>query len=179
ILKDPKPYTVEEKRIRKIDRLARSLLIQRLPNDIYSLIYSNDTTKELCDALKRQMRGSEFGEQDRKVFVQYEYETFKAIEGEQLHYTCIRLLQVMNYLKKFGFKKDNYINIDALYNILKQNQGDVNEAIWINKKEVVAVSDPLALVVEKTKVRKRKEKVVVDSDSKESHDEYHRFEEDN
>ncbi|GJZ78807.1 copia protein [Tanacetum coccineum] len=44
-----------------IDRLARSLLIQGLPNDIYSLIDSNDTAKDLWDALERQMRGSDLG----------------------------------------------------------------------------------------------------------------------
>ncbi|GJZ89487.1 integrase, catalytic region, zinc finger, CCHC-type containing protein [Tanacetum coccineum] len=42
--------------------------------------------------------------------------------------------------------------IGAIYNILKQNQVDVNEAMGIKKKGVVVVvSDPLALVVEKTK----------------------------
>ncbi|GJS93756.1 hypothetical protein Tco_0800724 [Tanacetum coccineum] len=43
------------------------------------------------------------------------------------------------------------INIDALYNILKQNQDDVNEEIGHKKKAVVVTSDPLALVAEKTK----------------------------
>nr|GFB46952.1 ribonuclease H-like domain-containing protein [Tanacetum cinerariifolium] len=83
-LKDPK--TAEEKKTRKIDqkktqkidRLARSLLIQGLPNDIYSLIDSNETAKDLWDALERQMRGTEYGEQDRKAAILYEYETFKA-----------------------------------------------------------------------------------------------------
>ncbi|GJZ73099.1 integrase, catalytic region, zinc finger, CCHC-type containing protein [Tanacetum coccineum] len=152
-LKDPQFWTAEEKKNRKIDRLARSLLIQGLPNDIYSLIDSNDTAKDLWDALERQMRGSEYGEQDRKAAILYEYETFKATEGEQLLDTYLRYLQVINDLKKCGYKKDNCelnykflnnlqpewkqygtlmrqtknlmdINIDALYNILKQNQGD-------------------------------------------------------
>nr|GFD17064.1 nucleolar protein 58-like [Tanacetum cinerariifolium] len=57
------------------------------------------------------------------------------------------------------------INIDALYNILKQNQGDVNDAIGSKKKTVVVTSDPLALIAEKTRVSKSKEKVVVSSDS--------------
>ncbi|GJZ58736.1 uncharacterized mitochondrial protein-like protein [Tanacetum coccineum] len=48
------PVTAEEKKNRKIDRLPRSLLIQGLPNDIYSLIDSNDTTKDLWDALERE-----------------------------------------------------------------------------------------------------------------------------
>nr|GFC10941.1 nucleolar protein 58-like [Tanacetum cinerariifolium] len=58
------------------------------------------------------------------------------------------------------------INIDALYNILKQNQGDVNDALGYRKKVVVVTSDPLALVYEKTNVSKRKKRVVVSSDSK-------------
>nr|GEV44797.1 putative ribonuclease H-like domain-containing protein [Tanacetum cinerariifolium] len=152
-LKDLKFWTAEEKKTRKIDHLARSLLIQGLPNDIYSLIDSNKTAKDLWDALERQMRGSEYGEQDRKATILYEYETFKATEGEHLLDTYLRYLQMINDLKKCGYKKDNCeinykflnnlqpewkqysilmrqtknlidINIDSLYNILKQNQSD-------------------------------------------------------
>ncbi|GKE33881.1 hypothetical protein Tco_1453203 [Tanacetum coccineum] len=54
VLKDPKLWTAKEKR--------------------------NDTAQELWDALERQMRGSEYGEQDRKAAILYEYETFKATE---------------------------------------------------------------------------------------------------
>nr|GEZ42779.1 hypothetical protein [Tanacetum cinerariifolium] len=46
-----------------------------------------------------------------------------------------------------------------------QNQGDVNDALGYKKKAVVITSDALALVAEKTKVSKQKEKVVVSSDS--------------
>nr|GEX65069.1 hypothetical protein [Tanacetum cinerariifolium] len=165
-LKDPKFWTAEEKKTRKIDRLARSLLIQGLPNDIYSFIDSNEIAINLWDALERQMCGSEY---------------------------------VINDLKKCGYKKDNCdlnykflnnpqpewkqygtlmrqtknlmdMNIDALYNILKKNQGDVNDALGYKKKAVVVTSDPLALVAEKTKVTKRKEKVKVQSESEESND---------
>nr|GEW67021.1 hypothetical protein [Tanacetum cinerariifolium] len=59
------------------------------------------------------------------------------------------------------------INIDALYNILKKNQKDVNDAIGLKKKTVVVTFDPLALIAEKTEVSKRKEKVV-SSDSERS-----------
>nr|GFA80353.1 hypothetical protein [Tanacetum cinerariifolium] len=58
------------------------------------------------------------------------------------------------------------INIDALYNILKQNQGDVKDAIGSKTKTVVVTSDPLALIAEKTNLSRSKEKVVVSSDSK-------------
>nr|GEZ12482.1 hypothetical protein [Tanacetum cinerariifolium] len=48
-------------------------------------------------------------------------------------------------------------NIDALYNTLKQNQGDVNDAMGSKKKIVVVTSDPLALIVEKTNVTRSKD----------------------
>nr|GEZ92400.1 hypothetical protein [Tanacetum cinerariifolium] len=148
-LKDPKFWTSKGKKTQKIDRLAISLLIQGLPNDIYSLIDSNETAKDLWDALERQMRGSEYGEQDRKATILYEYETFKAIEGEQLLDAYLCYLQVINDLKKCGYKKDNY----------------ANDALGYKKKVLMVTSDPLALVAEKTNVSKRKEKVVVSSDS--------------
>ncbi|GJY62044.1 hypothetical protein Tco_0462701 [Tanacetum coccineum] len=154
VLKDPKLWIAEEKRIQRIDRLARSLLIQGLPNDIYSLIDNNDTSEELWDALKRQMHGSKYGEQDRKAVILYEYETFKATEREKLLDTYLWYLQVINDLKKWVTRK-----------IIKQNQGDVNDAMGHKKKVVVVTSDPLTLVVEKTKVSKGREKVAIHSES--------------
>nr|GEW33878.1 hypothetical protein [Tanacetum cinerariifolium] len=64
------------------------------------LLSSNKTAKDLWDALARHMLGFEYGEQDRKAAVLYEYETFKATEGELLLDTYIRYLQVINDLKK-------------------------------------------------------------------------------
>nr|GFB12691.1 hypothetical protein [Tanacetum cinerariifolium] len=103
-LKGKSMWSDQEKSIQKIDRLARFLLIQGLPNDIYSLIDSNKTAKDLWNALARHMLGSEYGEQDRK-----------------------------------DNKNLMDINIDALYNILK-NQGDVNNAMGSKKKTVVSAN---------------------------------------
>nr|GEW78175.1 integrase, catalytic region, zinc finger, CCHC-type, peptidase aspartic, catalytic [Tanacetum cinerariifolium] len=142
LLKDKSMWSDQEKRIQKIDHLSRSLLIQGLSNDIYSLIDSNKTTKDLWYALARHMLRSEYGEQDRKCAV----------------------LSVV--IQKIINKNLIDINIDALYNILKQNQGDVNDAMGSKKKNVVVTSDPLALITEKTNVSRSKEKVVVSSDFK-------------
>nr|GEV83248.1 reverse transcriptase domain-containing protein [Tanacetum cinerariifolium] len=102
------------------------------------------------EQLSHQMRGSEYGRQDMKAAILYEYKTFKATEGEQLLDTYLRYLQVINDLKKCGYKKDNYeLNYKFLNNLQLE---------W---KQY----DPLALVAEKTKVSKRKEKVVASSDS--------------
>nr|GEW99037.1 copia protein [Tanacetum cinerariifolium] len=62
------------------------------------------------------------------------------------------------------------INIDVLYNILKQKQGDVNDALGYKKKAVVVTSDPLALVTEKTKASKQKEKVELQTEFEGSDD---------
>nr|GFA20476.1 integrase, catalytic region, zinc finger, CCHC-type, peptidase aspartic, catalytic [Tanacetum cinerariifolium]GFA20477.1 integrase, catalytic region, zinc finger, CCHC-type, peptidase aspartic, catalytic [Tanacetum cinerariifolium] len=112
------------------------------------------------------MCGSEYGEQDRKAAILYEYETFKAIEGDQFLDTYLRYLQYGTLMRQNKNLMD--INIDALYSILKQNQGDVNDALGYKKKAVVITSNPLVLVAEQTKVSKRKEKVVVSSDSERS-----------
>nr|GEX38784.1 hypothetical protein [Tanacetum cinerariifolium] len=116
---------------------------------------NNETAKDLWDALERQMCGSEYGKQDRKATILYEYETFKATEGEQFLDTYLRYLQVINNLKKCGSKKDNC---------------DVNDALGYKKKAVVVTSDLLALVAEKTKMSKRKEKVEVQTESEGSDD---------
>nr|GFA85142.1 hypothetical protein [Tanacetum cinerariifolium] len=50
----------------------------------------NKAVKDLWDALARHMLGSEYGEQDKKAAVLYEYETFKATEGKLLLDTYIR-----------------------------------------------------------------------------------------
>nr|GFA59183.1 hypothetical protein [Tanacetum cinerariifolium] len=49
----------------------------------------NKTAKDLWDALAMHMLGSEYGEQDRKAAILYEYETFKATAGELLLDTYI------------------------------------------------------------------------------------------
>nr|GEX36207.1 retrovirus-related Pol polyprotein from transposon TNT 1-94 [Tanacetum cinerariifolium] len=101
-----------------------------------------------------------------KAAVLYKYETFKATERELLLDTYIRYLQKQYATMMRHNKKLMDINIDALCNILKQNQGDVNDAMGSKKKTFVVTFDPLALIAEKTKVSKSKEKVVVSSDSK-------------
>nr|GFB09352.1 hypothetical protein [Tanacetum cinerariifolium] len=174
-LKDKSMWSDQEKKIQKIDCLARSLLIQGLPNDIYSLIDSNKTAKDLWAALAICLVLNMVNKIGKLQFL-------------------------INDLKKCGYSKDNCelnfkflnnlqpewkqyatmmrqnknlmdINIDSLYNILKQNQGDVNDAIGSKKKTVLVTSNPLALIAEKMKVSKSKEKVVSsDSEGSEADD---------
>nr|GFB56464.1 hypothetical protein [Tanacetum cinerariifolium] len=157
-LKDKSMWSDQEKRVQKIDHLARSLLIQGLLNDIYSLIDSNKTSKDLWDALARHMLGSEYVINDLKYSkdnCELNFKFLNILQPEWKQYTTM-MRQNKNLMD---------INIDALYNILKQNQGDVNDAMGSKKKTVMVTSDSLALIAEKTNVSRSKEKVVVSSDS--------------
>nr|GEY42544.1 Gag-Pol polyprotein [Tanacetum cinerariifolium] len=152
--------------------IAQVPLSGNAQNAPFTLKYpNNETAKDLWDALERHMRGSEYGEQDRKAAIfdndlkkcgykkdkcELNYKFLNNLQPEWKQYATL-MRQTKNLID---------INIDALYNILKQNQGDVNDALGYKKKAIVVTSDPLALVAEKTKVSKQKEKVVVSLDSK-------------
>nr|GEW04430.1 hypothetical protein [Tanacetum cinerariifolium] len=55
------------------------------------------------------MRGSEYGEQDKKAAILYEYETFKATEGVQLLDTYLRYLQSANKKQEFVKSDDKKV----------------------------------------------------------------------
>nr|GEY06803.1 hypothetical protein [Tanacetum cinerariifolium] len=136
-LKDKSTWSDQEKKIQKIDRLAKSLLIQGLSNDIYSLIDSNKTKKDLWDALARHMLGFEYGEQDRKKCgyskdnCELNFKFLNNLQQEWKQYATM-MRQNKNLMD---------INIDALYNILKQNQEDV---MGLKKKTVMKITALLA-----------------------------------
>nr|GEX03828.1 hypothetical protein [Tanacetum cinerariifolium] len=117
-----------------------------LPNDIYSLIDNNKTAKDLWDVLARNMLGFEHVINDLKKCgyskdnCELNFKFLNNLQPEWNHYATM-MRQNKNLMD---------INIDALYNILKKNQGDVNDAMRSKKKTVVVTFDPLALIAEKT-----------------------------
>nr|GEZ28383.1 hypothetical protein [Tanacetum cinerariifolium] len=85
------------------------------------------------DQEKRVQKIDQYGKQDRKAIVLYEYETFKATEGELLLDTYIRYLQVINDLKKCGYSMDNCeLNFKFLNNLQPE---------WKHKEKVVVSSN--------------------------------------
>nr|GEV34503.1 hypothetical protein [Tanacetum cinerariifolium] len=69
---------------------------------------SSDSEHEINANMVFMAQIEKYAEQDRKAAILYEYETFKATEGEQLLDTYLCYLQVINDLKKCGYNKDNY-----------------------------------------------------------------------
>nr|GEX68748.1 hypothetical protein [Tanacetum cinerariifolium] len=144
---------------------------QPLPRITQVSIAGTSSTEQppLKDKSMWHMLGSEYGEQDKKVAVMYEYETFKATEGELLLDTYIRYLPSAN--KKQEFVKTDNKKVEKKDDEKKRDMSRVkcynyvNDAMGFKKKPIMVTSDPLALIGEKTKVSKSKEKVVVSSDS--------------
>ncbi|GJR85936.1 hypothetical protein Tco_0209947, partial [Tanacetum coccineum] len=155
VLKDPKLWSSEEER----------LLIQSLVNDIYSLVDSTILLKSYGMHLKGRCVVLIINDLKRcgykKDNCELDYKFLNNLQQEWKQYGTL-MRQTKNLMD---------INIDALYNILKQNQGDVNNASGIKKKVVVVTSHSLALVVEKAKVKNGREKVVVHLQSEESDNE--------
>nr|GFA52165.1 retrovirus-related Pol polyprotein from transposon TNT 1-94 [Tanacetum cinerariifolium] len=123
----------------------------------------NKTATDLWDALARHMLDSEYGEQDKKpVLINDLKKCGYSKDNCELDFKFLNNLQPewKQYATMMRHNKNLMdTNIDALYNILKQNQGDVNDAMGSKKKTVVVTSDPLALIAEKKKTdNKRVEK---------------------
>nr|GEV09818.1 retrovirus-related Pol polyprotein from transposon TNT 1-94 [Tanacetum cinerariifolium] len=122
---------------------------------------NNETVKDLWDALERQMCGSEYGEQDRKAVINDLKKCGYNKDNCELNYKFLKNLQPKwNQYGTLMRQTKNLmdINIDALYNILKQNQGDVNDALGYKKKAVVVTSDLLALIAQKANMTRKLKK---------------------
>nr|GEX56917.1 hypothetical protein [Tanacetum cinerariifolium] len=129
--------------------VAQVSLAGTAPNAIPTLKDPNNVTaKDLWDVFERQMCGSEYVINDlkkcgyKKDNCELNYKFLNNLQPEWKRYGTL-MRQTKNLMD---------INIDDLYNILKQNQGDVKDALGYKKKVVMVTLDPLALVAEKTKV---------------------------
>nr|GEY98710.1 hypothetical protein [Tanacetum cinerariifolium] len=134
-LKDKSMWSDQEKKIQKIDRLARSLSIQdfrmiSIPSLIATKLQKTYEMLLLDICLKCGYS---------KDNCELNFKFLNNLQPEWKQYATM-MRQNKNLMD---------INIDALYNILKQNQGDVNDAMGIKKIIIVVTSDPLALIDEK------------------------------
>ncbi|KAI3729416.1 hypothetical protein L6452_18073 [Arctium lappa] len=90
-------YTDEQKKRHTGDRLARSILLQGIPNEIYVKIDSYKATgKQMWDKLEKMMLGSKIGNQLKVSNCLNNYEEFKAKEGESLESTYDRFVTLLN-----------------------------------------------------------------------------------
>ncbi|GKC23335.1 hypothetical protein Tco_1025485, partial [Tanacetum coccineum] len=102
--------------------LIRSITYGEQPLPVVTQVSLSGTAPNSPPVLKDpklHMRESAYGEQVMKAVILYEYETIKTTEGEQLLDTYLGYLQVINDIKKCGYKKDNCeLNYEFLNNLL-------------------------------------------------------------
>ncbi|KAJ9548857.1 hypothetical protein OSB04_021400 [Centaurea solstitialis] len=179
VLKKFEDMTVEEKNRHKADKLAKSFMLLGLPNDIYFTIDShNSTGKEMWDQSEKQMLGTSVGTQMKVTNIIKRYEQFKARENEKLDDTYERFCNLLNELRNNGITKTKIennvkfltnlqpvwklysnsvfqnksladIDIHVVYEILKQSQDDVQDALDAKMKTEKEKTDTLALMADK------------------------------
>ncbi|KAJ9542272.1 hypothetical protein OSB04_028778 [Centaurea solstitialis] len=103
--KDDTNFTPEEANRVRGDILAKSYLIQSLPNEIYANIDCNDTGKAMWDEIRSLMHGTEKGIQMQRTNLLTKFATFKGREGELLEDTYHRFCTMINELRKNNLKK--------------------------------------------------------------------------
>ncbi|KAJ9545673.1 hypothetical protein OSB04_025380 [Centaurea solstitialis] len=179
VIKKFEEMTVEEKNRHKADKLAKSFMLLGLPNDIYFTIDShNSTGKEMWDQIEKQMLGTSVGTQTKVTNIIKRYEQFKARDDEKLDDTYERFCNLLNELRKNGITKTKIennvkfltnlqpvwklysnsvfqnksladIDIHVVYEILKQSQDDVQDALDAKMKSEKEKTDTLALMADK------------------------------
>ncbi|KAI3685601.1 hypothetical protein L6452_34851 [Arctium lappa] len=174
--KEPSQYTEEEESRLKTDKQARSLLLQSIPNEIYIKIDNNKANvKKMWDQLQKMMMGSKVGNQMKVVNCINSYEEFKAKENESLEDTYERFVLLLNDLSKNKDETDKDLSdipLHEVYEMLRQNEDEVEEK-RSKKKKAEKTVEPIALVAgqkEKEKKEKKKKKKIILPSSDDSAD---------
>ncbi|KAI3707110.1 hypothetical protein L6452_25335 [Arctium lappa] len=185
-------YSEDQLNKHKGDKLERSFILQGIQNEIYVKFDSyNATGKQMWDQLEKMMIGSKVDNQLKVSNCLNNYEEFKAKAGESLEATYDRFVTLLNELSKNKINKSQVelnvkflsnlqpewkrftrqmrqlkdlhdIPLHEVYEILRQNEEEVEEIKAEMKKADKAAVDPVALVVKKSKKKK-----VIESDSEE------------
>ncbi|KAI3746711.1 hypothetical protein L6452_09150 [Arctium lappa] len=169
-------FTTKEKEMYEAEKLAKSYLLQSLPNDIYACIDSfKDSSKKMWDQIEKMMMGSHINNQLKVTNCITRYDGFKARKGETLTKTYERFNMLLNDLQKNKITKTNTENnikfmnnlqpewkpfvshirhtqtleklyLHELYEMLLQDEEEVMELI--GKVEEKPATDQIALVSE-------------------------------
>nr|GEX34021.1 hypothetical protein [Tanacetum cinerariifolium]GEX38258.1 hypothetical protein [Tanacetum cinerariifolium] len=87
------------KRMDAGDQAIRTILLG-LPEDVYAVVDSYETGKEIWERVRQTMKGSNIGEQEKKAKLFNEWEKFTSTNGESIKSYYHRFMQLMNNLKR-------------------------------------------------------------------------------
>nr|GEY53566.1 integrase, catalytic region, zinc finger, CCHC-type, peptidase aspartic, catalytic [Tanacetum cinerariifolium] len=89
----------EEKDRYNADIRATKILLQGLPNEIYTLINHYTDAKDIWDNVKMLLEGSELTKQDRESQLYDDFEHFRQHKGETIHDYYIRFAKLINDMR--------------------------------------------------------------------------------
>ncbi|GJU11816.1 retrovirus-related pol polyprotein from transposon TNT 1-94 [Tanacetum coccineum] len=165
----------EDKDRYNADIRATNILLQRLPNDIYTLINHYTDAKDIWDNVKMLLEGSELTKEDRESQLYDDFEHFRQNKGETIHDYYVRFAKLINDMRniKMTMSKmqlnskfvNNMLpewgrfvtavklnrglrdsNYDHLYAYLKQHEAHANENKMMLDRFTQHTIDPLALM---------------------------------
>nr|GEV54704.1 hypothetical protein [Tanacetum cinerariifolium] len=123
----------EEKDRYNADIRAKNILLQGLPNDIYTLINHYTDAKDIWNNVNMLLEGSELTKEDRESQLYDDFEHFRQHMVELIHEYYVR-----------GLRDSNY---DQLYVYLKQHETHAKENKMILEHFSQPTVDPLALLL--------------------------------
>nr|GEW77378.1 hypothetical protein [Tanacetum cinerariifolium] len=101
-----------------VDDQAFQTILLGLPEDVYAVVDSCETTKEIWECVRQMMKGSDSGEQEKKAKLFNEWEKFTSTDGELIKSYYHRFMQLMSDLKRNkNFPKNIASNLRFLNNL--------------------------------------------------------------
>nr|GEW48436.1 hypothetical protein [Tanacetum cinerariifolium] len=82
------------------DDQAIQTILLGLPEDVYAVVDSCETTKEIWERVRQMMKGSDIGEQEKKAKLFNEREKFTSTDEEPIESSYHHFMQLMNDLKR-------------------------------------------------------------------------------
>nr|GEW97991.1 copia protein [Tanacetum cinerariifolium] len=101
-----------------IHNQAIQTILLGLPEDVYAAVDSCETTKEIWERVRKMIKGSDIGEQEKKAKLFNEWEWFTSTDGESIESYYHRFMQLMNDVKRNKhFLKNIASNLKFLNNL--------------------------------------------------------------
>lgn len=106
IVKPQSQWSEEDKTLVDIDAQLQSFIVMSLPNDVYHSIINCTNGKEMWDTLCTMYEGLDHVIENKRIFLNRQYELFMASESETLTQTYNRFNCLMNDMKAAGVNKE-------------------------------------------------------------------------
>nr|GEV60096.1 retrovirus-related Pol polyprotein from transposon TNT 1-94 [Tanacetum cinerariifolium] len=135
----------ELKQIKADDQAIQTILLG-LPEDIYAVVDSCETTQEIWLRVQQMMKGSEIRIQEKKAKLFKEWERFTSNEGESIESYYHRFLKLMNDLKRNKHFPEKIASNLKILNYLQPKWSRHKEVDELKAKRLAKTQDPLALM---------------------------------